>query len=551
MRPHPSPCRRLRATVRLLLAAGAVAGVARSNERLFTLPVPAPGIEGTSACAAGDVDHDGYADLAVTIEPDVAWISGRTGAVLRLVALSVTSDRPAELTNVGDLDHDGVPELLYGRMYDRIELHSGATGQLVWASYSNAFQYGTSAAAIGDVDFDGVGDLVVGTSELDVAGGVGVVHVYTGGPGRAEVVSGANGAVLATLVGPSGAGGFGGSVCALGDVDHDGVGDFAVAPWSRGLAMLVPYGATGSVHVYSGATRSELFALPAENRPQRVLGIGDADQDGVPDLVVATGFGVRLVSGATQAVLREWNPPAGISYYGESIAAVGDLDGDGVSELAIGSPTPPVAGFGLTIDGGPGFVEVVSPRTGATRFTLVGPFSMGCFGVTLCAPGDLDGDGVPDLVVHASLAGRLLAYSGSTTMERPQRYCVSTPVGGPVTRIDVVGSTRVSDDDVQFAVSNAIPNRVGQFFWSLNAGFEPLAPATTVGTWGCLDSPLFRAGRDVLPSAFGAAQSRLELHSGAAATRIAPGTTIYAQFVQRGVNSSLHVSDAIALTFGP
>lgn len=82
---------------------------------------------------------------------------------------------------------------------------------------------------------------------------------------------------------------------------------------------------------------------------------------------------------------------------GEAIAFVGDLDGDGMDELAIGAP---VAGWGtvyLAYGGDPGV------SLGELETAIVG--SADSFGTALLGPGDLDGDGYDELVIHGGGAG--------------------------------------------------------------------------------------------------------------------------------------------------
>ncbi|MEZ6197218.1 MAG: integrin alpha [Planctomycetota bacterium] len=169
--------------------------------------------------------------------------------------------------------------------------------------------------------------------------------------------------VLRDVWGPTSGGAFGNSVAGLGDVDGDGRPDFAVgAPYVLG---------TGVVGVYSGVD----------------------------------GTLIRFHSGAAPG-----------DDYGWCVAAAGDIDGDGVGDLAVGSPNA------LGANGAAGRVEVRSGATGALVYALEGEAAGDRFGWSVDGAGDVDGDGSDDLIVganyHAGSAGiqqgRAYVFTGSS-----------------------------------------------------------------------------------------------------------------------------------------
>ncbi|MGH7150159.1 MAG: integrin alpha, partial [Planctomycetota bacterium] len=148
-----------------------------------------------------------------------------------------------------------------------------------------------------------------------------------------------------------------------------------------------------------------------------VGGCGDVDGDGVADVVVGAPSmffllappGVTVFSGATGAVLRNWVDPPGTGF-GEAAAGVGDIDGDGTPDVAAGAPMVGMAAGGEA--------RVYSGSTGALLRLI--PGNGGAFGSALARAGDVDDDGVPDLVVGAPQswaggigAGQARVYSGA------------------------------------------------------------------------------------------------------------------------------------------
>ena len=134
-------------------------------------------------------------------------------------------------------------------------------------------------------------------------------------------------------------------------------------------------------------------SLPDEGFGSAVASPGDVDGDGVPDVAVGVPDGdwagspqgvVRLHSGATGALLWEVGPAAATLDFGTTLVAMGDVDGDGVDELLTRHAMPSVV--------------LLSGRTGDTLVAISGhPF--GALGSCFGGLSDVDGDGAADFVV--------------------------------------------------------------------------------------------------------------------------------------------------------
>jgi hypothetical protein len=249
-------------------------------------------------------------------------------------------------------------------------------------------RFGQAVAAAGDVNGDGVGDVIVGAPENG--------NIFGGGTGYASVHSGADGALLLTVNGNGGPDAYGNSVAGVGDLDGDGLGDVAVgAPFDDGPGL-----SRGRVEVYSGATGALLHAfvgdLDGDRLGHKVAAAGDVNGDGVPD-IAACAFGSDVVtlnsgttfvwSGLDGSLLQRWEGATNNAHLGVSIAAAGDVDGDGSGDLFVG---------GLTGD-----VQLLSGATGAALGTYPAPAANDVWGASLDVAGDLDGDGWPELLVGA------------------------------------------------------------------------------------------------------------------------------------------------------
>ncbi|MDX1383593.1 MAG: FG-GAP-like repeat-containing protein, partial [Thermoanaerobaculia bacterium] len=133
---------------------------------------------------------------------------------------------------------------------------------------------------------------------------------------------------------------FGWEARAIGDVDGDGAADLvASAPANQ------PGGdSAGTVFVYSGASGAELWRVVGAPGDQLGMGIeaaGDVDGDGVPDVAAGAPGAARayIYSGSDGTVIHELSPPEGRSgSFGAKTAGTGDVDGDGGADVVVGAP---------------------------------------------------------------------------------------------------------------------------------------------------------------------------------------------------------------------
>ena len=279
--------------------------------------------------------------------------------------------------------------------------------------------FGASVSTIGDIDGDGVQDFVVGASEEDDG-----VAPYTSTHGAAYVLSGSTGAVLHHIGGENTTSEFGLFTAAGSDLDGDGVADYLVT------ADLETFGngMKGKLYAYSGATGALLFSMWGEQLVnyfgQSVALLGDLDGDGVDDIgawspryATKSAMGGRgyLLSGQTASVIKTYTGSQQSESVGD-IVRLGDIDGDGKRDFGIAA-----AGF-TSGPNGAGTFDVMSGATLKRLYHLDGANTRDRFGAHSGELGDLDGDRVPDFAVSADLfdvtpanhEGRVYVFSGAT-----------------------------------------------------------------------------------------------------------------------------------------
>jgi hypothetical protein len=219
------------------------------------------------------------------------------------------------------------------------------------------------------------------------------------GNGCIELRSLADGALLRTWrhVDPDAL--FARGLTPIGDIDGDQCDDLAVGlPAGRRAPD-----AKGAVEAWSGRTGAMIWRVEdaAISFGAAIAAIGDVDGDGARDLAVGVPpmrladderGAVALLCGRTGAPLRRIQSPFGGRWFGAVVTAAGDVDGDGHGDLAV------AGNFG----GAPGLVAVYDARTGAQIAAIEDGDAGAMFGAVVAAAGDLDGDGRGDLFVSAA-----------------------------------------------------------------------------------------------------------------------------------------------------
>jgi len=330
---------------------------------------------GGAVDGAGDVDGDGLADVIVgapqtggpVLNPGRAQVySGATGA--ELATLTGTSGAVdlfgSRVGGIGDVDGDGRGDVYVREqritisVSIRLNVYSGATGNLLWFVESPPGDSGfaLAVAPIDDRDGDGAPELLVADPDYFVSSPT--VR------GRVQILSGRTGALLDVLEGGAQTFDFATSLAGLGDVDADGVDDFVVGSDASSF---------GRVQVVSGATLTNLWArdsLTDSELGASVALAGDFDGDGTPDCVVGSpsldgggtvdGGGVHVFAGddGTSLLFVEGRLLNG--ELGFAVAGAGDLDGDGRDDVLAARPEisnfPQSAGlvWAMGIDDGDG-----------------------------------------------------------------------------------------------------------------------------------------------------------------------------------------------------
>ncbi len=371
------------------------------------------------------------------------------------------------LAGAGDVTGDGIDDVLAGAPFDDGNALDSGSAQLIGGEtgdwFGGAMVLGSAsdidgteedaqtgdAVAVGDLDGDGWQDLAVGASYLWFnSSPVGEVYIFFGGPGAIGPFPSTDDADVTIR------GGFPGeqagtSLSAAGDVNADGIDDLLIgAPYNNANPNVA-----GMVYLFFGrstwngdyeTTDADVLLEPTAD--DHLLGtavaiVGDVDGDGDDEVLVGAEE-AGSEDGRAYLVLGHamfWDDldlddadttflGDGGERWGARVGGADDLDGDGYGELWIGSlDHPPGGAVALLLGAADGFPSQVD-LAAAADVILRGADAEEA--AVLLTPGDMDGDGTPEVAVGARSCPEAGAEAGAI-------YLLSDPVANWPASLDL------------------------------------------------------------------------------------------------------------------
>ena len=383
---------------------------------------------GSSVAGVGDVNKDGYADVAIGATPG-EWgrvLSGKDGTVLFTMARpAITSAFDTAIGGAGDVNNDGYPDVIvgaigvygYGSSTGGAQIWSGKDGTMLhvfevdseirspttgpYGPLMDSFAYCVSGA--GDVNNDGYADVIIGAPYDDnipegfaesLASGngrAGDASLYRES-GSASVFSGKDGKLIHMFDGDFPDAMAGWDVDGVGDVNKDGFDDLIVSSMGNG----------GTAHIWSGQDGALLFTFKEFAMLVGVAGVGDIDKDSYPDFMVGDpmdgGTGsAAVLSGRDGSQIYKFYGDADHDHFGMCLASAGDVNNDGYLDVIVGAPGAGANGPGS------GAARVFSGRDGSVLHTYYGQADGEMLGWSVDGAGDVNRDAYDDVIIGSRM----------------------------------------------------------------------------------------------------------------------------------------------------
>ena len=432
---------------------------------------------GSSISPAGDVNGDGFSDVIVgaygysfTTGKAYIYFGGNSMDNAADVVLNAEASGNAfglSVSAAGDVNADGYSDVIvgasgYNSYRGRAYIYFGGNtmngvADVIMTGVGSNDEYGREVTNAGDLNGDGFSDVAVS------APFIGKIYIYYGGSAMNNVDD-----LLITSVSAF-------SIASAGDVNGDGYSDFIAGQTLSNGNAFIYYGGenmdNGSDITLTGEASGNAFGIS-------VSSAGDVNADGYSDVIVgASGFSSNtgkayIYSGGESMVNTPVITMTGESannYFGASVSSAGDINGDGFSDVIVGS-------YGNNSNTGKAYIYFGGQILNNSPDVTMKGEAVSKFGTAVSSAGDINGDGFSDLIAGASEynsnTGRSYIYTGSAISVKPNILSVKDVSGDQGGYVNLKFARSAFDipfsqtGGINYQIERSAPPNISGYHWT-------------------------------------------------------------------------------------
>ena len=406
---------------------------------------------GVTVSSAGDVNGDGYEDIIIGAPfNDAGGVNaGRAyiyfgGTVMDSIADVILTGEAAgdifgiSVSSAGDVNGDSYDDVIVGAqensaggtaagrvyIYFGGELMDDIADIIMTGTTSNNF-FGKCVAGAGDVNGDGYDDVLASAPYYNNS--TGITYIFYGGSLMDTIPD-------VVMIGENLVQYFGSSIASAGDVNGDSFADVLIGGAYNSSSTFA-----GKAYLYLGGVSMDSTAdvvmngeMISDRFGYSVSSAGDVNGDGFSDVIIGSinndaggmdaGRAYVYFGDANMDNIADWisTGEASEDQFGSSVASVGDVNGDGFGDIIVGAYQNDAGGM----DAGRAYVYFGAANMDSIAdWTFTGEAEEDLFGLAVGAAGDVNGDGIADVIIGAPYndfggvdAGKAYLYLSSPTI---------------------------------------------------------------------------------------------------------------------------------------
>jgi hypothetical protein len=406
---------------------------------------------GVTVSSAGDVNGDGYEDIIIGAPfNDAGGVNaGRAyiyfgGTVMDSIADVILTGEAAgdifgiSVSSAGDVNGDSYDDVIVGAqensaggtaagrvyIYFGGELMDDIADIIITGTTSNNF-FGKCVAGAGDVNGDGYDDVLASAPYYNNS--TGITYIFYGGSLMDTIPD-------VVMIGENLVQYFGSSIASAGDVNGDSFADVLIGGAYNSSSTFA-----GKAYLYLGGVSMDSTAdvvmngeMISDRFGYSVSSAGDVNGDGFSDVIIGSinndaggmdaGRAYVYFGDSNMDNIADWisTGEASEDQFGSSVASVGDVNGDGFGDIIVGAYQNDAGGM----DAGRAYVYFGAANMDSIAdWTFTGEAEEDLFGLAVGAAGDVNGDGIADVIIGAPYndfggvdAGKAYLYLSSPTI---------------------------------------------------------------------------------------------------------------------------------------